>query len=113
VLFDIRTSDATGDEQAYFASGATGAPKGVCLDGEALLRVAESLYMVTCAGRIGRALGVLPLVELAQNTFATAALLAGGAVCLPPLYRIGVSMTSIDVVRFAHAFTNYDPPLPS
>jgi long-chain acyl-CoA synthetase len=91
-LFDIPTSDSAGEEQTYLHIRRYGAPKGVCLDEEALLRVAESLYMVTRAGRIGRALGVLPLVELAQNTIATGPLLAGGAVCLPPLYRIGVSM---------------------
>ncbi|TLF50769.1 AMP-dependent synthetase [Halomonas urmiana] len=50
-----------------FTSGTSGTPKGVCLDREAPLRVAESLAEAVAPLRLGRHLAMLPLATLLEN----------------------------------------------
>uniref|UniRef100_UPI002469A581 AMP-binding protein n=1 Tax=Chromohalobacter sp. 48-RD10 TaxID=2994063 RepID=UPI002469A581 len=50
-----------------FTSGTSGTPKGVCLDAEAPLRVAESLATVATSCGVKRHLAMLPLGTLLEN----------------------------------------------
>lgn len=74
-----------------YTSGTTGAPKGVCLSAELLLRVARSLGEASADAAPRRHLSVLPLSTLLENVAVYAALLRGVEVRLPGLARVGYS----------------------
>lgn len=72
-----------------YTSGTTGAPKGVCLSGEAMATVAWSLVAACRMTPDDRHLSLLPLPVLLENIGGVyAPLIAGGCCVLPPLqYR--------------------------
>ncbi|AGA87961.1 AMP-binding protein [Stutzerimonas stutzeri] len=75
-----------------YTSGTTGQPKGVCLDAEAQLAVAESLRQASLACDVQQHLCVLPLATLLENIAGLyAPLLAGARIDLRPLAEIGFS----------------------
>lgn len=61
------TALQTGTTRITFTSGTSGAPKGVCLDNQALLAVTESLASVVAPLDIRRHLALLPLSTLLEN----------------------------------------------
>ena len=73
-----------------YTSGTTGAPKGVCLDGDALARVAQSLADAAQLKAEDRHMSVLPLATLLENVAAYATLVAGGSCIVPPLAAVGM-----------------------
>jgi long-subunit acyl-CoA synthetase (AMP-forming) len=74
-----------------YTSGTTGAPKGVCLDGEALAQVAGSIAEVCQLGASDRHLSLLPLSTLLENVCGLYANLLAGATCvLPPPAAAGI-----------------------
>ncbi|WP_192035605.1 AMP-binding protein [Halomonas sp. YLGW01] len=56
-----------GTAKITFTSGTSGAPKGVCLDSAAMLRVAESIAAIVTPLGIRRHLAMLPLATLLEN----------------------------------------------
>ena len=85
-----------------YTSGTTGQPKGVCLDADTLLRVADSLELASRSRQVTRHLCVLPLATLLENLAGLyAPLLAGASVELRPLAQVGLQGASgFDVARF-------------
>jgi len=68
-----------------YTSGTTGNPKGVCLGGDALGKVARSLASACGLGASDRHLSLLPLATLLENIGVYASLFAGACCVLPPL----------------------------
>lgn len=85
---------APGTAKITYTSGTTGSPKGVCLSGEAMLRVARELEQVSRAKAPQQYLAVLPLAVLLENLGIYAALLAGATVSLPSQRQLGISGAS-------------------
>lgn len=74
-----------------YTSGTTGRPKGVCLDAEAQLTVADSLWQAIGGLGVERHLAVLPLATLLENVGGLYAPLLGGACShLPSLAEVGL-----------------------
>jgi len=86
------TAVPAGTLKITYTSGTTGQPKGVCLDAEAQLAVAESLWQASLPCAVQQHLCVLPLATLLENIAGLyAPLLAGACVELRPLAEIGFS----------------------
>jgi len=89
---DAVTPVPDGTLKITYTSGTTGQPKGVCLDAEAQLAVAESLRRASLPCDVRQHLCVLPLATLLENIAGLyAPLLAGARVELRPLAEIGFS----------------------
>ena len=89
---DAVTPVPDGTLKISYTSGTTGQPKGVCLDAEAQLAVAESLRQASLACDVQQHLCVLPLATLLENIAGLyAPLLAGARIDLRPLAEIGFS----------------------
>lgn len=79
-----------GTQRITFTSGTSGAPKGVCLDAEAPLRVAESLAEAVAPLGIARHLAMLPLATLLENIGGLyVPLWLGATVYLPGVVELG------------------------
>ncbi len=90
-----QTAIPSGTAKITYTSGTTGEPKGVCLSGESLERVALSLLERVGKGAVERHLSVLPLATLLENIAGLyLPMLAGGLCQLPPLLTLGVSGAS-------------------
>ncbi|GHB21879.1 AMP-binding protein [Salinicola rhizosphaerae] len=84
-----------GTQKITFTSGTSGSPKGVCLDSDAPLKVAESLATVTRPCDIQHHLTLLPLATLLENIGGIyAPLWLGARVTLPSLIDVGWSGAS-------------------
>jgi len=94
-----------GTAKITYTSGTTGAPKGVCLGGDAMRAVAGSLRAGSDASSEDRHLCLLPLATLLENIGGIyAPLLAGASSHLIPLEEVGLSGASgIDLARMAGA----------
>ncbi|WP_343232810.1 MULTISPECIES: AMP-binding protein [unclassified Modicisalibacter] len=93
----------TGTVKITFTSGTSGAPKGVCLDAEAPLRVAESLAEVAGECGVQRHLAMLPLATLLENIGGLyAPLWLGATSVLPGLATLGWQGASGFDVTLAH-----------
>lgn len=91
-----------GTAKITFTSGTTGAPKGVCLSGAAMQRVAEGLVQAMAPLGVRRHLCALPFAVLLENIAGVLAPLRDGATCIvQPLASIGLSGSSqFDPARF-------------
>ena len=100
-----------GTAKITFTSGTTGAPKGVCLTGEAMQQVAAGIGQALQPLGIERHLCVLPLAVLLENIAGVMAPLAQGAQCvIPPLAEVGLTGSSgFDPARFHAAVALYQP----
>lgn len=79
-----------GTAKISFTSGSTGAPKGVCLDGDGLIDTALAVRERLSDLPLRHHLAVLPLSLLLENVAGIyAPLLRGMAVHLPPLHALG------------------------
>ncbi|WP_304526593.1 AMP-binding protein [Halomonas sp. I5-271120] len=79
-----------GTAKITFTSGTSGAPKGVCLDSAAMLRVAESIATLVAPLDICRHLAMLPLATLLENIGGLYVPLWLGATChLPDTATLG------------------------
>lgn len=92
-----------GTVKITFTSGTSGAPKGVCLDAEAPLRVAESLAEVAGECGVQHHLAMLPLATLLENIGGLyAPLWLGATSVLPGLATLGWQGASGFDVALAH-----------
>ena len=84
-----------------YTSGTTGSPKGVCLSGEAMCLVAESLRTRTAISETDRHLCLLPLATLLENIAGLyVPLLAGAGICLRPMAEVGLQGgAGVDIQR--------------
>jgi long-subunit acyl-CoA synthetase (AMP-forming) len=100
-----------GTAKITFTSGTTSAPKGVCLDLQAMQRVAAGLVRATEFLDIRRHLCALPLPVLLENIAGVMAPLSRGAVCIvPPLEEVGLSGSSnFDAARFHASVVRFRP----
>ncbi|MCE3026514.1 AMP-binding protein [Salinicola sp. DM10] len=79
-----------GTHKITFTSGTSGTPKGVCLDSDTQLTVADSLAEVARSVGVRRHLAMLPLATLLENIGGLyAPLWLGGSVTLPGLGELG------------------------
>lgn len=94
-----------------FTSGTTGNPKGVCLSGAAMDRVAQGLVQALAPLDIRRHLCALPLAVLLENIAGVMAPLARGAECVvPPLASLGLQGSSrFDPATFHAAVVPHAP----
>jgi len=88
-----------------YTSGTTGAPKGVCLSGEALATVAASIAMFCRLTAGDRHASLLPLATLLENVCGVYANLIAGATCvLAPLAAAGIhGSTQVEGARMLDA----------
>ncbi|MDZ3992380.1 AMP-binding protein [Pseudomonas sp. Teo4] len=84
----------SGTAKITYTSGSTGAPKGVCLGAESLLRVVRELECASRSAAPGKYLAVLPLAVLLENLGLYAALLAGASVLIYPQQQLGMGGAS-------------------
>jgi len=98
-----------GIAKVTYTSGTTGDPKGVCLTQENMERVALSLLTASEAGPAERHLCLLPLATLLENIGGIyVPLMAGAAVVLPGLVRVGMQGASqLNARRMAIALNEF------
>lgn len=90
-----------GTRKITFTSGTTGTPKGVCLDANAMERVALSLQEASAASAADRHVCLLPLATLLENVAGVYVPILAGATCfVPSLREVGLAGSSgLDVKR--------------
>ena len=100
-----------GTAKITFTSGTTGAPKGVCLSGAALQRVAASLVQALAPLHITRHLSALPCAVLLENIAGLMApRLQGATVLALPLRQLGLQgSSSFDAAMFDAAVRAHQP----
>ena len=100
-----------GTSKITFTSGTTGAPKGVCLSGDALQGVAAGLAQALAPLGITRHLSALPYAVLLENIAGLMAPWAAGATCIAlPLQQLGLKgSSSFDPAVFQAAVQRWQP----
>ncbi|MDZ7591781.1 MAG: AMP-binding protein [Rubrivivax sp.] len=100
-----------GTAKISFTSGTTGAPKGVCLSGEAMRRVAAGLVQAMAPLDIRRHLNALPFSVLLENIAGLMApRLHGATVVTLPLQQVGLEgSSSFDAARFHATVQQHQP----
>lgn len=84
-----------GTAKLTYTSGTTGAPKGVCLPGQAIERVTLALVEAVAGGPDDRSLSLLPLSTLLENIGGVyAPLVSGGLAGVPDLAACGMQGSS-------------------
>lgn len=100
-----------GTAKITFTSGTTGAPKGVCLSGDAMREVAEGLVAAMAPLDIRRHLCALPFAVLLENIAGLMAPLMRGATCVVlPLDQLGLrGSSSFDAAQFQRVVAAQQP----
>ena len=100
-----------GTAKITFTSGTTGAPKGVCLSGQAMRQVTRSVVATLAPLEIERHLNALPFAVLLENIAGLMApRLAGALLQTLPLAELGLSgSSSFDAARFHAAVQAHRP----
>lgn len=100
-----------GTAKITFTSGTTGAPKGVCLSGDAMRQVAEGLVAAMAPLDIRRHLCALPFAVLLENIAGLMAPLMRGATCVVlPLDQLGLrGSSSFDAAQFQRVVVAQQP----
>ncbi|QHD07033.1 AMP-binding protein [Pseudomonas sp. R76] len=83
-----------GTAKVTFTSGTTGAPKGVCLSADSVLRVARELHQASHATDPRHHLALLPIAILLENLGCYAALCAGATLSVPSQRSLGIQGAS-------------------
>jgi long-chain acyl-CoA synthetase len=93
-----------------FTSGSTGAPRGVCLDSDQQMRVAQAIQEILQL-QAPRHLCLLPLSTLLENIGGVySPLLAGGTVIVPPDTDTGFSgSTGLNMLSMLKAISRHRP----
>jgi long-subunit acyl-CoA synthetase (AMP-forming) len=111
----IRLRNATaavlpsGTVKVTYTSGTTGDPKGVCLGGEHIETVVQSLYQATSASAADRHVCLTPLSTLLENLGGVyVPLLAGACCCVPSLKTVGLSgAAGLDALQMVKALRDF------
>ena len=100
-----------GTAKITFTSGTTGAPKGVCLSGDAMGRVSRALVDATAPLGITRHLNALPFSVLLENVAGLMApRLHGATVVTLPLQQVGLAgSSSFDAALFQSVVQRQQP----
>jgi len=100
-----------GTAKITFTSGTTGAPKGVCLSGDAMGRVSCALVDAMAPLDITRHLNALPFSVLLENIAGLMApRLRGATVVTLPLQQVGLAgSSSFDAARFQAVVQHQQP----
>ncbi|MDN3222493.1 AMP-binding protein [Pseudomonas nunensis] len=99
-----------GTAKLTFTSGTTGTPKGVCLSGEAILRVARELDQASKPTDPQHHLALLPLAILLENIGCYAALYAGATLSVPSQKALGIQGASgVDVPQLLGCLASRAP----
>jgi long-subunit acyl-CoA synthetase (AMP-forming) len=100
-----------GTAKITFTSGTTGAPKGVCLSGDAMRRVSRALVDTMAPLGITRHLNALPFSVLLENVAGwMAPRLQGATVVTLPLQQVGLAgSSSFDAARFQAVVQQQQP----
>lgn len=100
-----------GTAKITFTSGTTGTPKGVCLGGEAMDRVAAGIVAATDPLGITRHLNALPFAVLLEDVAGAQAPRRRGATCIAvPLAEVGLQGSSrFDPATLHAAVQRYRP----
>lgn len=100
-----------GTAKLTYTSGTTGQPRGVCLSGEAIERVALGLIAAVGGGAADRTLSLLPLSTLLENIGGVYAPLAsGGLAGVPDLAACGMHGSSgVQPERLVEALHRHAP----
>ncbi|MFB4204847.1 Long-chain-fatty-acid--CoA ligase [wastewater metagenome] len=106
-----RSALPAGTAKVTYTSGTTGAPRGVCLSGSSVERVAATLCDAVTAQPRDRSLALLPLSTLLENVGGLyAPLWAGGRAQVPSLEDCGITGSSgLDPRRMMLALAGYEP----
>lgn len=105
-----RASLPRGTRKVTYTSGSTSTPKGVCLSGETLEAVAQSLADATAPQAVERHLCLLPLATLLENVAGLYAPLLTGATCIIPSCRdTGMSYAGLDLRRLLGSIATHEP----
>jgi long-chain acyl-CoA synthetase len=93
-----------------YTSGSTAEPKGVCLDADAIGRVARSLADVTGPLGVQRHLCLLPLATLLDNVAGLVAAPMAGATCVLPSTRsTGIRFGGVDAAALLACIGRHAP----
>ncbi|WP_053130054.1 AMP-binding protein [Pseudomonas sp. MIACH] len=108
--FEGRPSIPAGTAKVTFTSGTTGAPKGVCLSANSLLRVARELYQASHSSDPRHHLALLPIAILLENLGCYAALYAGATLSLPSQKSLGIQGASaVDAAQLLGCLATRQP----
>ena len=108
--FEGPPSIPAGTAKVTFTSGTTGAPKGVCLSADSLLRVARELYQASHGSDPRHHLALLPIAILLENLGCYAALYAGATLSLPSQKSLGIQGASaVDAAQLLGCLATRQP----
>ncbi|MCY1393148.1 2-succinylbenzoate--CoA ligase [compost metagenome] len=99
-----------GTDKLTFTSDTTGAPKGVCLSADSILRITRELDLASKPTEPQHHLALLPLAILLENIGCYAALHAGATLSLPSQKTLGVQVASgVDVPKLLGCLASRAP----